>query len=47
MRCRVKNCTNYESGYCAVSSYIQIESDGTCSEIFENEDNYDEDDKYE
>lgn len=45
MRCRVENCTHNESGFCAVDSYVEIDHDGSCSEIFEDEN--DEDDEYE
>lgn len=46
MRCRVEKCFHNNSGYCMVSSYVEIDPNGNCSKIFENEDN-DEDDEYE
>ncbi len=42
MRCACKNCINNEDGYCAISSYVQIEQDGTCSEIDVREEGKDE-----
>ena len=34
MRCAVLNCKENENGYCSCSSYVEIEEDGSCSEMF-------------
>lgn len=33
VRCRVRNCIENDNGYCMCSSYVEIDEDGTCSEI--------------
>lgn len=33
MWCEVRRCINNKEGYCSVDSYVEIEENGTCSEM--------------
>ena len=33
MRCKLFDCINNDDGYCCVADYVEIEEDGTCSEM--------------